>query len=191
MKNMNKKFVLSCLICIVMISFVFLFCNLFQNKNVKLDEVKLVGSDSDSSIFAIMIEQSDGTYKESDSKVWPTIGYDYDEEKSGCVDELGNTINGILTYDVVNRLARVKTNKAATCFLYFELLKKDLNVNISSENGSASLIGKYIDVEKEIDINYLYNLLNKEGFLARISNYDEDITLDMLINSKITNIKKV
>jgi len=143
MKNMNKKFVLSCLICIVTISFVFLFCNLFQNKNVKLDEVKLVGSDSDSSIFAIMIEQSDGTYKESDSKVWPTLGYDYDEEKSGCVDELGNTINGILTYDVVNRLARVKTNKAATCYIYFELLKKDLNVNISSENGSASLIGKY------------------------------------------------
>jgi len=143
MQIINKKYVISILIGLAIIICIFFVFKNIQIKNVELDIVKIIDSDLDSSMFAIMIEQSDGTYKESVDKVWPTIGYDYDEEKSGCVDELGNTIYGILTYDVVNRLARVKTNKAATCFLYFELLKKDLNVNISSENGSASLIGKY------------------------------------------------
>ena len=94
-------------------------------------------------------------------------------------------IKELYSYNPTNIIMRIKFLNKKIKTVNFKTGINDIDEKITP------LIEKYINVEKEIDINYLYNLLNKDGFLARISDYDEDITLDMLINSKITNIKKV
>ena len=72
-------------------------------------------------MFAIMIEQDDGTYKEDTSSTWPTSGYIYNESMSGCIDINGNRIDNALTYDKENNKASVNTTNTSYCYLYFSL----------------------------------------------------------------------
>lgn len=97
-------------------------------------------------------------------------------------------IKELNSYNPTNIIMRIKflNKKGEIDTINFKTGIKEIDDNI------VSLIKNYIDVENEIDINCLFNLLNDDGFITRISDYDEQITLDMLINPKLTNnIKKV
>ncbi len=125
----NRKKTVVSIASIIVLASAFLMCNAFFNKNSVLDEVRLKNSSDDTSMFAIMLEQSDGTYKESSDKTWPTGGtYVYDQQKSGCIDANGNALNGILSYDAANNKAVVKTKQAAYCYLYFSFPLPDVTV---------------------------------------------------------------
>lgn len=118
MKVVNKRIVITLLITTVIIVFlgVFLFQKNYNNKEVKLDNVKLNTIDKDNDAFAIMVETDNG-YEPYTGDAWPTTGYRYNVEKSGCVDKNGKTVDAI-TY-TNNKLA-VKTNSSMQCYLYFD-----------------------------------------------------------------------
>ena len=91
-----------CVIVILMLVIIesctlFLMYKSFSNKNTNLDEASL--NINDTNMFAIMLEQEDGTYKEDTSSTWPTSGYQYNSSMSGCIDINGNRIDNALTYD--------------------------------------------------------------------------------------------
>ena len=87
--------------------------------NIKLESVNLK-SDKDNSMFAIMLEQEDGTYKEDNSNIWPADEIRiYDQDKSGCVDTNGNKIENSLSYNTDTRNVSIRTKEVSSCYIYF------------------------------------------------------------------------
>ncbi len=109
-----------------------------SNNSSNLATVDLNKNIINSDIFAIMLEQSDGTYKESSDKVWPTTGYTYNESMSGCIDQNGNKLDGILNYDATNNIATVDTVSTSYCYLYFDLPANNLYDLCKSYNNLSS-----------------------------------------------------
>ena len=121
-----------CLLVIVEIFALFLMYKSSNNKNANLATVDLKGNIVNNDMFAIMLEQDDGTYKEDKSNTWPTDGYTYNESMSGCIDINGNKLDGVLTYDSTNNIATVDTGKTSYCYLYFSI-----KVNYICERGTT------------------------------------------------------
>ena len=123
MKVVNKKMcvILVLLLVIIESCTLFLMYKSYSAKETNLDEVNL--NINDTNMFAIMLEQEDGTYKEDTSSTWPTDGYTYNESMSGCIDINGNKLDGVLTYDATNNIATVDTGNTSYCYLYFSIPK--------------------------------------------------------------------
>ena len=140
----NKKFkvIVITLLILLEVASTYLMYRSFNNKNVVLDSVQLKGATTKRSGLAIMIEQEDGTYKESTSSIWPEDMM-YNEEKSGCIDDKGNAIDGALTYE--GGVANIRTKSSSYCFLYFDLIKDDVTIAISTdgETGVMPSSGAY------------------------------------------------
>ena len=88
-----------------------------DKKEVVLDNVKL--KESINNTFALMLEQSNGTYEESTDTEWPSEGYTFNSKMSGCVDSNGNTLENALTYK--NGAIKLKTRTNAMCYIYFDI----------------------------------------------------------------------
>ena len=98
--------------------FLGIFCyNYFSIDKKEANSAK--NSIDNRNMFAILLENSDGTYSESSDNTWPTSGYVYNSEKSGCVDGSGNPIEGILSFDTSTKIATVDTDQTTYCYLYF------------------------------------------------------------------------
>ena len=121
MQVVNKKMCVIVILVLVIIESctLFLMYKSYGNKNTNLDEVNL--NINNTNMFAIMLEQEDGTYKEDTNNTWPTSGYTYNESMSGCIDINGNKLDGVLTYDSTNNIATVDTGNTSCCYLYFSL----------------------------------------------------------------------
>ena len=99
----------------------------FNNKPVKLPEVQLKEENiKKSNGFAIMLNEGDGSYKESSEGTFPKVGYIYNADKSGCMDSSGKAIADSLTYDNSTHNVRVRTKGKLSCYLYFD--KKDVPI---------------------------------------------------------------
>ncbi len=70
--------------------------------------------------FALMLEQDNGEYKESEGEL-PTEGYVFNKEKSGCTDINGKIINNALDYDYENYIVLLDTSKSSYCYLYYDI----------------------------------------------------------------------
>jgi len=127
MQVVNKKMCVIVILVLVIIESctLFLMYKSYGNKNTNLDEVNL--NINNANMFAIMLEQEDGTYKEDSTNTWPTSGYTYNASMSGCIDINGNRIEDALTYDKENNKASVNTTNTSYCYLYFD---KDKSIPI-------------------------------------------------------------
>lgn len=77
-----------------------------------------------SNMFAIMLEKTPNSedYLQSTLTSWPTEGYVYNKNRSGCVDGNGNTLpKEVLEYDEINHTAIINTTTTTYCYLYFDL----------------------------------------------------------------------
>ncbi|MBQ7031920.1 MAG: hypothetical protein IJN13_06140 [Bacilli bacterium] len=116
MKFINKKIIL--VVIILMIGIIFLGISKPKDK-INLESVNLK-SNKDNSMFAIMLEQEDGTYKEDNSNTWPADEIRiYDQDKSGCVDTNGNKIENSLSYNIDTKNVSIRTKEASSCYIYF------------------------------------------------------------------------
>ncbi len=117
-KGNNKKIVWSLLLLLIVGSFITLF--VFKNHQ----ELEDTGQILNEEMYAVLVEKNVGTgnYEEINSESWPSSSYLYNSERSSCVDENGNTINGILKYSNQNHIVSVLTAKTVRCYLYFDLV---------------------------------------------------------------------
>ena len=159
--------------------------------NIKLESVNLK-SDKDNSMFAIMLEQNDGTYKEDNSNIWPTSGYAYNESMSGCIDGNGNEIENSLSYNIDTKNVSIRTKEASYCYLYFSLpktapgtmLEGEENITFTLEGG----LYRYQGTQEEVDNNYIcfgtYNqnecLSDTNTYIYRIIGVTEDNNLKLI-----------
>ena len=93
----------------------FLGIKSFGNKNNTLDDIKLLDNKSNN-LFAIMVKDSSGNYNESNA--FPEGMYVLNETMSSCVDNNGNKIDNVLSYESGHVYTR--TNKTVYCYLYFD-----------------------------------------------------------------------
>ena len=123
--------------------FIFLAYNSYKSNNVVLDDVKLKEDVKvDKKAFALMIQQSDGTYEESESNTFPTDMV-FNKTKSGCIDEKGNPIANSLDYE--DSKVVVTTNRTSYCYLYFDLDNSGLAKlsSLATTLNDTSKISKY------------------------------------------------
>lgn len=85
----------------------------------------------DNNSIGILLEQSDGMYKESDTSIF-TTDMVYNMTKSGCIDNNGNKIENSLLFS--NGLVTIKTNKTLYCYIYFDI-KEDGGLTLSETSG--------------------------------------------------------
>jgi len=131
MKFANKKIWIVTIITLVLIE----LCSLFlmyksaNTKNIKLENVSLKENINNNNMFAILLEQEDGTYIQSNSNTWPS-DYSYNASKSGCMDSTGAMIEGALTFDSTTNIATVETGETTNCYLYFDKVKPSLSETV-------------------------------------------------------------
>ena len=89
-----------------------------KNKPVELDEVKFREIKKDKNSFAIMLGDGSGGYTASEVDTFPTTGYKFNSEKSGCIDNEGNKLEGVLSYE--NQRVLVNTGGTTYCYVYFD-----------------------------------------------------------------------
>ena len=121
MYRKSRKMVLAfCVVLLVFVevSMIWLMKNSLSKNNIPniLTEENIITNN----MFAIMLEQSDGSYAESSKTTWPTDMI-YNDEKSGCVDNYGNIIENALAFDTSSNTATVYTETTGNCYLYFDL----------------------------------------------------------------------
>ena len=116
LKNKNILIILS-LGIVLIVSMFFAFNNKKEYK--ELPKVKLK-EPLQNKQFALMLEQEDGNYLESEGEL-PTDGYHFNKEKSGCVDINGKIINDALDYDYYNHVVLLDTSKTSYCYLYYDI----------------------------------------------------------------------
>ncbi len=142
MKNkLNTKsriYIILIIVILTIVSSIFLLNHKLSDNQTQLDEVKLVNNNtSKSGMFAIMLQDENGEYKQSDSSDFPTEGYNYNEEKSGCIDSKGLAVADVLTYK--DKKFSVRTNQAVYCYVYFDKSNaKELIEQLKKSNGLSS-----------------------------------------------------
>ena len=105
-----------------------------NKKEVILDDVRLKEEISKNDSIAIMLEQNDGTYKESNESMFPS-NMVFNSEKSGCIDKEGKKIDNSLTYG--NGLITINTNKTSYCYVYFDR-KENGSLILSETSGTLN-----------------------------------------------------
>ena len=120
----NKSIIFIVIFSLTSIIVFNIYRNLLNYKPVELDEVKLkdeIKIDK-SKTLAIMLQNDEGEYTESESSVFPTSGYRFNSTRSGCVDANGNIIENALTYNNETNKVNLRINKKVKCYTYFDKL---------------------------------------------------------------------
>ena len=139
----SKNILIIMLIVIEIVATYFMYKS-STNKEVVLDNVELKEIKKDGS-FAIMVEKTEGSgeYQEYSSSTWPS-NYNFNANKSSCINEKGEIVSGVLTFEKSENKAYVTNTKQTTyCYLYFDLpITETLptcSFSVSNTNGSISI----------------------------------------------------
>ena len=120
----NKNVIVKIIVSVLLISIVYItFRIVSKPENVELDEVKLkdeIKIDK-SKTLAVMLQNDEGEYTESESSVFSTTGYRFNSTRSGCVDVNGNIIENALTYNNETKKVNLRINRKVKCYTYFDI----------------------------------------------------------------------
>lgn len=178
-KNNNIKtkellFVGTLIFCLVLVLSIYLFINYKNMDKYVFGTNEILNNE----MFAVLIEDNDGIYKEADINNL-TNEHFYNNELSGCIDKSGNKVEDALSYE--NGKVIVKTNRTVECYLYFDKYKEaELDINLVYENNTLTgtitlgenILSKYcvnnsIDVTncewKELNGNTIKEEINTPG----------------------------
>ena len=125
--NRKKQIAIFLLIFIEIFAIIFFNIKSFEEKTAKKDTKSTNILENKNKMFAIMLETEKGTanYLESNLTSWPTDGYVYNKQSSGCVDGNNNILTGVLEYDEENHTAIVNTDTTTYCYLYFDIANSE------------------------------------------------------------------
>ena len=119
----NKNILITILICL---EIALVTCAHISYGSKTLDKYVFTSSDlKDSSLFAIMVEDSTGEYKQSTVTTFPGYEYFYNQEKSTCMDMSGNPVENSVLYDQDNKKTTITLSDSSTCYLYFDKWKEE------------------------------------------------------------------
>jgi len=171
----NKKFIFNLIIMLVLIETCTLFLMYKSFSNNQTEDIVSNKKNIKSKNFAVMLEQSDGTYIESNMNKWPSEGYIYSKTKSGCIDINGNKLDGILTYDEDKNIAIIETTTTSFCYLYF-----DIDTSICTYDTSSAVAEGLEGAKYNCKVDP-----NKPEYTFYLLDTNEDGTSDLIMNANI------
>lgn len=187
--NENKK--LKIIFLLIMVPIVGLLI-ILKNNYLMQDNVIYNNNNNnkvkENNLFAIMVSRDNGkSYLEYEENNMPTSEYKY--KKTICIDSNGDTEENMAIYNEKTGEVKITTNKAISCYLYFDYSLIDyLRINDSDNVLSKEIIGdmyryqgvdvqyKNSDVNSEnlpvVDNNYIcFGTTDKEKCLENLDNY--------------------
>ena len=129
----NQKHVL--ITILIFIELLLITCAYVSYGNKNLDKYIFTSRDlKNSSLFAIMLEDSNGEYKQGTVTTFPGYEYFYNQEKSTCMDMSGKPVEDSLLYDQDNKKVTITIGDSSACYLYYDQYKSTLSDLIISSN---------------------------------------------------------
>lgn len=116
---MKKSIVCILIVFIITLLSMNMFC-LNPKTNSSITIVEDNQEFNKSEMLTIYVDDGDGYKKYTKDNKWPS-GYSFNKDKSICVNDDGNELKGILSFDSTNNIATVRTKETAYCYLYFVL----------------------------------------------------------------------
>ena len=167
-----KKYLIIVLSIILVIS-VYLGYMSFRNKIVILDDVIL--KDNSDNLLAIYVETSaeSGVYEVYNNSTFPTTGYVFNTNKSGCVDANDNEIANALSYS--NNKVVLSTRKVAHCYVYYDVVVPEFT-RVGTDSTTGLPVVRY-GTEEFYDITNAINYSNLVSANGNIYNYASDKTI--------------
>ncbi len=185
------------ILIIVLLLSLFLINKTLKKKDNVLEDVKLQENTTKNDGFALMLEQEDGTYKESTNSKWPT-DMEYNEELSGCMDVNGNKIDNSLSYNDNTNSVKLKVNGVTYCYIYFDQSSgESVIVNVSTD-GVKNVLPNYNKFKQELtckgadaSFNTKYQRIEisqvgKKSTMCKLD-YSKDTTSYTLLSDKVKN----
>ncbi len=170
METVKRKSILIIVLVILEIICMFLMYKSLSDKKTQIDDVALNDKNIISEdMFALMIQQEDKSYIESESNTWPTEGYKFNTEKSGCINMNGEKIENALSYNENTKKITITTTKTSYCYFYFD----------KASNGGADKLIQEADtnglwqsgLEDDVLIFNLFNNKNNQNFENKLPLY--------------------
>jgi len=207
-KRRKKLTVIVILLVLIEIFSVIFVWNITSDKETVLDNVKLRDNEKSLKGLAIMLETEHNSddYEESNTSSWPTTGYKFNKEKSGCIDNSGSTIENSLSYDSTTNIVTVDTGVTTKCYIYFDkrysleelctsgedtlgecLTNNNSTIESLNDNVEGGLY-RYQGTQELVDDNYIcFGTTSKEectsntdAYMYRIIGIDENNQLKLI-----------
>ena len=142
---MKKKYVISVISILIIVSVVIYIC--IPKTKTEITKTKKIINNG---FLTLMLEQDDGSYKESKDNTWPTGNYAFNSILSGC--ERG----GELEWDREANIVKLLSNKSDKCYVYFDLYNvvKITNVTSTKTTNSVTLTVTIEAGENQVDKYY-------------------------------------
>lgn len=133
-------------------------------------------------ILAIMVETGKKTqvYKEYTSDSWPTDGYKFNSELSGCKN------GGELSWDSDKKIVNLVGNSEDKCYAYFDALNSDVMINISNNPTTYGKLGSLTCDNSTTLYNQQYNRIE----ISAMSSDHITCSLNYTDSTSKTNLAK-
>ena len=129
----KKKYLFFSIFIVIILVFILIVYNNNYKKDIYVEKSKDSIKNSDNSnkipgMVSLMIETKVGTgvYEASTSTTWPTKGYEFNSEKSGCEN------GGTLLYNETAQKVVLKTKQSDKCYAYFDIVSPDVTLSINN-----------------------------------------------------------
>ncbi len=129
----KKKYLFFSIFIVIILVFILIVYNNNYKKDIYVEKSKDSIKNSDNSnkipgMVSLMIETKVGTgvYEASTSTTWPTKGYEFNTEKSGCEN------GGTLLYNETAQKVVLKTKQSDKCYAYFDVVSPDVTLAITN-----------------------------------------------------------
>ena len=125
MKSKKIKYLLIVFLTLLELSSLFLAWKSLSHKVTIIDDVRFKEeNEKEKKTIAIMLNEGDGSYKESASTTFPKEGYIYNTQKSGCIDTTGKEVVNTINYE--SGKVSLRLNQKLYCYLYFDKKEKPI-----------------------------------------------------------------
>lgn len=169
LKNKKVLIGISGLFVVVLIAVTSVLFLLFENSDSIALNNKINDNIINNNFLTIMLEQDDGTYKETTTSEWPGDDYLFNKSASGCQN------GGELIWDADNNIVKMSGVSSDNCFAYFNLKKTladYIKNNVYIADGINDLYyhdgeGNYENANQEAgDNSYRYSGANPNNYIC-------------------------
>ena len=104
-------------------------------------------------IISIMLETDEGSqeYTSSSSNTWPTDGYKFNKERSGCEN------GSILSWDDTQKSVIISGDLSDKCYVYFDVLVPTIADYCTSGTSLATRIKNFGNQGSDVSSIYIHN----------------------------------
>ena len=161
--NKKKMVILGIFSLILLIFVIILYSNRYKNQVYGEEENN---KNQSGTRVSVMMETkfNSGDYKVSDSDEWPTDGYTFNAEKSGCEN------GGTLSWNDETNSVVLTTKVSDKCYVYFDVEPPDVSIATSNLQTTYGKLGAITCSNSDVTYNQQYNRIEVSDINTKYEN---------------------